>query len=359
MALHPLKLPKSAGLLFRIAALQKRLLKCLADPTLVPSTVNTKWVQRVWCNLDAEWVRKFCLDGQEARIQAIAAATPSARQALYEEFCRQNNVGKLWLSSGDFRDLETLPGVDKALASNVAGFFQRCYKSLSTDTHRQWAGYVLGTGRILSNRAYKYDFCSSYPANVVCVYCDGEIGTPELDHYLCKSGFPLLACSPWNLIPICRSCNDAVTAKGDRLALTEGLPRSSSDWLHPFFRPANESVQIRLSGPPETSIPQLHSPDPTEQTRLENHTNLIRSLSARWTKGVASYHDRLVRQVNKALKQPASSLDEVVRVQLESHLEDRAKFPSTMIHAAVCRAVLDRRPEYLEEFADSNPPTLA
>ncbi len=32
MALHPLKLPRSAAHLFRIVALQKRLLKALADP---------------------------------------------------------------------------------------------------------------------------------------------------------------------------------------------------------------------------------------------------------------------------------------------------------------------------------------
>ncbi|MBK8284745.1 MAG: hypothetical protein IPK97_07520 [Ahniella sp.] len=174
MALHPLKLPKSAALLFRIVVLQKRLLKALSDPTLVVSSVNTSWVQSVWRRLDPEWVRKFCLAGQEGRIQAIAAATPSARRALYEEFCRQNKVSKLWLSSGDFRDLETIPGFNKALASNVADFFKICYTSLSTNTRRQWAGYALTKGRILSNYAYKEDFCSNYPAKVVCVYCDGK-----------------------------------------------------------------------------------------------------------------------------------------------------------------------------------------
>lgn len=30
-----------------------------------------------------------------------------------------------------------------------------------------------------------------------------------------------------------------------------------------------------------------------------------------------------------------------------------------MVHAAVCQAVLDLRPEYLEEFTNSNEPVLA
>ncbi len=30
-----------------------------------------------------------------------------------------------------------------------------------------------------------------------------------------------------------------------------------------------------------------------------------------------------------------------------------------MVHAAVCQAILDQRPEYLEEFTNSNAPLLA
>lgn len=356
MALHPLKLPKSAALLFRVVVLQKRLLKALADSALDANQVDIAWVQNVWSVLDAEWVRKFCLGGQEARIQAIAAATPAARDALYKEFCRQNKVQTLLNAGGNFQDITALPDVDADLANAVKEYFKQSYKLLSHN--KSWAGYSIPGNRVISNRSYKDAFCASYPTSVVCPYCDGEIGTPELDHYLSKTRFPLLACCPWNLVPVCGSCNDVITAKADRPAITLDPPRSTDDWLHPFFRPASPKVQIRLNGIPKDSIPQLHSPDPAEQTRLENHTNLIRTLSKRWTNCASSYHDKLVRDVKRALKQP-ETVDDVVLEQLDSHLDDRGHAASSMIKAAVCQAVLDRRPEYTEEFTDQNPVGLA
>lgn len=360
MALHPVKLPKSAANLFRVVALLKRLLKALTDPALNANTVDTAWVQNVWSRLDAEWDRKFCLGGQESvlhPLKAIAAADLIARQALYDEFCRQNKVEGMLNAGGNFRDLEDLPGFTPQLAGEVMSFFKRCYKLLSTDANRKWNGYEFNGNRSISNRAYKDDFCSDYPTKVVCPYCDGDIQTPELDHYLYKSGFPLLACSPWNLVPVCKSCNHVVTAKGDRPAITLGPPRSTADWLHPFFRPASKQVQIKLSGTPQNSIPQLHSPDADEQICLSNHTDLIRSLEKRWTNIAAAHFDVLVREVNRKVS-AANSVKSLVNTKLEDHLESRGRAASSMVHAAVCQAVLDQRPGYIEEFTTPNAPAL-
>ncbi|MBI5016043.1 MAG: hypothetical protein HZB55_11240 [Deltaproteobacteria bacterium] len=333
-------------------------MKALADPALNPNTVNTAWVQSVWSRLDPEWVRKFCLGGQEGRIQSIAQASPVARQALYEEFCRQHHVPAMLEAGGDFKDLGDLPDFTVELKEAVTEFLGRCYKLFSDNAGRRWNGYELNSSRSITNRAYKDDFCSDYPTKVVCPYCDGEIGTPELDHYLYKSGFPLLACSPWNLIPVCGSCNDVVTGKGSRPAITLGPPRSTDNWLHPFARPASDEVTIRLTGAPQNSIPQLHSLDAAEQIRLSNHTDLIRSLSRRWTRIAAASFDVLVAEVNRN-QTAANSLDSLVRMKLEDHLGSRRKAGSSMVHAAVCQAVLDRRPQYLDEFTAPNAPALA
>ena len=206
MALHPIKLPKSSIHLFRIVVLQKRLLKALADPALNVNHIDTAWVQGVWSKLDAEWVRRFCLGGQKSvlhPLKAIAAENLTARRALYDEFCRQNKVADVLNTGGNFQDLSGLPGFTAQLAEEVKRFFKRCYKLLSKDANRQWNGYEFNGNRAITNRSYKDDFCINYPTKVVCPYCDGEIGTPELDHYLYKDGFPLLACSPWNLVPVC------------------------------------------------------------------------------------------------------------------------------------------------------------
>jgi hypothetical protein len=100
--------------------------KALADPTLDSDTVNTAWVQNVWSTMDAEWVRKFCLGGQEARIKAIAQATPDARQALYAEFRRQNQVKSVLNDGGYFKYLEELTDFTVELAKVVKEFFKHC-----------------------------------------------------------------------------------------------------------------------------------------------------------------------------------------------------------------------------------------
>ncbi len=360
MTLHQVKLPKSAFHLFRIVALQKKLLKALTAPTVNADLIDTAWVQNVWNLLDTEWVRKFCLGGKYSilkPLKVIAASDRQTRQALYEEFCRQNKVKQMLNSGGDFQRLPALHGFTPDLKKNVTQFFIQCYKLLSRNTQRQWNGYELNGNRCISNRRYKDDFCSEYPTKVVCPYCDGEIGTPQLDHYLCKSEFPLLACSPWNLVPVCSSCNDLITAKGDRPAITIGPPPSTDDWLHPFFRPASSNAVIKLSGTPQDSIPQLHSPDPAEQLKLSNHTNLIQSLAMRWTNIASAHFDVLVREVNRKLNS-TNSVTTLVNIKLDDHLASRGYAASSMVHAAVCQAVLDNRPGYIEEFTTPNAPAL-
>lgn len=363
MALHQVRLPKTATLLFRVVVFQKRLLKALADPALDPNSLDTAWVQAVWKTLDREWVRKFCLGKKDSvliPLKQIAAAPFLARQALFEEFCRQNKVKAMLNVGGDFKDLLSLPNFTSDLADAVKDFFGRCYELLGEKKARKWIGYEfpgLRTTRTISKSSYKDHFCEDLPTKVVCPYCDGEIGTPQLDHYMAKSSFPLLACSPWNLVPICVSCNDAVTAKGDRPAITLGPPPSAKDWLHPFFRPASVQVQIKLNGTPQNSIPQLYSPDPAEDLPLQNHTELIRSLSKRWTNLAAAHYDVLVREVNRKVN-AANPLDSLVRMRLEDHQESRGRAASTLIHAAVCRAILEYRDEYITELTNPNPPKL-
>lgn len=360
MALHPLKLPRCAAILFRVIALQKRLLRALTDPALVATAVNTAWVQSVWRDMNAQWVQKFCLRGQEARLRTIALAPLAARRALFEEFCRQNKVPAMVNSGGDFRDLLALPAFNAALANTVKEFFADCYDLLGQSSRT--GGYSFGTRKAITKSRYSDEFRDANPTKVVCPYCDGDIGTPELDHYYCKSHFPLLACSPWNIVPVCKSCNDTTIAKGNRLALSPGPPRCSTDWLHPLMCPASDSVRIELTGNPRKAIPKLCSVDRNEQRRLDNHHWLLdrldqpnpsRYLSNRWTRAAAAYFEVLLK-IRKS-----KSIDEVIKNKLDDHECSRGLSSSSMVQAAVCSAILNGQQEYREEFTDSNPPVLA
>ena len=365
MPLHAIRLPLAARQLFRIVALQKRLLSALADPALNAELVDATWIKAVWKQLPSAWVDKFCRGGQLERVQAIAAASSVARQSLFDEFNRQNKVPATLLAGGDFRDIATLPGFSAQLSASVKDFFEECYDLLGQSSRTM--GYPVSGGHSITKRLYSEKFCESGPTQVVCPYCDGGIGTPDLDHYYCKSKFPLLACSPWNLVPICKSCNDVATGKGDRIALTPGPPRSATEWLHPFQSPASVAAQLNLEGDPRKAVPSLRSPNAPEQKRLDNHIWLMdrldqatpfRSLSKRWTHAAAVRFDVVVREVNKKVR-AGRTITSVVQEMLSEHEGSRGQEASALVHAGVCRAILQNRPEYIAEFSNSNPPTLA
>lgn len=357
MALHKVSLPPSAALLGEVVRLLENLLRELAVPGLEPTRVDVAWVQNVWNAQDRTWVKTFCGRNQMARIKCIASADPDIRQALYAEFQQQNTFEVVFTAGGNFRDFAGVLG-NAALVTNVRAFFISCYEQLGEKNNRGWRGYEFPGNRVLSKRVYKEDFCSTHPTLEVCPYCDGNIGTPELDHYLCKDRFPLLSCSPHNIFPACHHCNEAATAKGNRPAIDLGPPASIERWLHPIFRPASENVTIRLTGDPRNAIPQLHSDDADEQVRLQNHTNLIRTLSARWTNRAAATFDVVVNAVRRK-RHENNSVDALVTVMRDDYKATRGTRSFALVDTAVCQAVLDRRPGYYDEFADPNAVRLS
>jgi len=60
----------------------------------------------------------------------------------------------------------------------------------------------------------------------------------------------------------------------------------------------------------------------------------------------------------KIRRNPGKSINDLVQERLEDHNKARGRTASSMIHAAVCEAVLQRRPEYIEEFSTPNVPVL-
>ena len=93
---------------------------------------------------------------------------------------------------------------------------------------------------------------------------------------------------------------------------------------------------------------------------LNNHINLIPNLSKRWTRVAAIHFDNLVHEVNrKIMENPAHTVKNLTKTKLDDHCAMRGREASSMVHAAVCQAVLQLRPEYLEEFATPNAPALA
>lgn len=119
---------------------------------------------------------------------------------------------------------------------NYKNFVSECQRILNYDRFRDdrngvWSAYKL---------------CSK-AGNSMCPYCqlvgistvirDGGVsGTrPQLDHYYCRSKFPFLALSLYNLVPSCVDCNS--TLKADKNFL-------SFPHLHPFED--NEVIDLSI-----------------------------------------------------------------------------------------------------------------
>jgi hypothetical protein len=87
---------------------------------------------------------------------------------------------------------------------------------------------------------------------------------------------------------------------------------------------------------------------------------MIRTLAKRWNGKVVSYVEKLSGDIGRRRVNNAGfDIDGFVTACLEDHAAERGKTSNTLIHAAVCRAVLSRRAGYIDEIFDSNPPTFA
>lgn len=353
MVLHLVSLSKSSNNLHRIVAMQFLLLRALCAEDVLPDQIDVTWLKTIWKFQGEKWIEKFCRK-QKFRvidpIKSIAAAPIESRRSLFEEFQRQRKTDILFNCGGQFKQLDEIPNMDKPLMKAVQDLFGRFYEFLGHVTDKSWNGYEFSHGRCICKESYKNDLGQSNHG--VCPYCDGPNIAPELDHYYPKSKFPFLSCSPLNLVPACHLCNQ-IGAKGDRIALTLNAQSPSADWLHPFFRPASSQTEIRLNGNPGDPKPQLSSPDADEQKRLSNHEGLIKNLGKHWRTILAHEFDLLKRRLNRRSGEH-KELNDLVVTELEDQLAERGKSAWSLVKAALCQAILDQRPGYVEEFEQPN-----
>ncbi|MXS83108.1 hypothetical protein [Nitrosomonas oligotropha] len=115
-------------------------------------------------------------------------------------------------------------------------------------------------------------------AHEVCVLCGGLLGqTPEVDHWIAKSAFPLLSVCADNLLPICGECNSTAN-KGEKDVHSAG---SFDDWFHPYFRSANGKFHLDYVLP-ELTV-KCTAIETADQPKVDNLSQLL-NLADRWTR---------------------------------------------------------------------------
>ena len=103
----------------------------------------------------------------------------------------------------------------------LAAYFECFYASLT----RGIDGALCGIDNCYSRQDILRDFVAHNRGLVVCPMCDETVGytvanghiRTDLEHFFPKSRYPHLSCHPYNLIPICKNCNQSIHGGDDPL----------------------------------------------------------------------------------------------------------------------------------------------
>lgn len=286
--LKPISQPFCCAALNACLDLQIHLLRWLCNPStaavdvtqgnLVPPLVPTQ--------IEANWLWNFLYGRKQTRLEQakiIAAMEPGEKQALLtwidtvvaldDQF---QSVPSPWPTA-----VPAIPAASWTAFKNLMqAFYERGLKSGLP--YRPDGTPVAGSGVCYADyvKAFRdaHRLNPDSDAQEVCVLCGGPLGqTPEVDHWIAKSAFPLLSVCADNLLPICGECNSTVN-KGEKEVHNAG---SFSDWFHPYLRPGNGGVRINyVLSERVVHCDAILAAD----TPKVDHLDRLLNLSDRWTR---------------------------------------------------------------------------
>lgn len=130
-----------------------------------------------------------------------------------------------------------------------------------------------------------------------CPGCDGQPPSIDLyadkvredvDHFLPKSKYPILAVHPLNLVPLCKTCNQDYKKEKDALSDEADAPKDVTcleHMFHPYLRPACDEVYVTVAWRSTDSRLTLHieprNDTPTAWARVHS-LEYILALESRW-----------------------------------------------------------------------------
>lgn len=286
--LKPISQPFCCGALNACLQLQMHLLRWLCDPTTAAADVTQINLvpPRVPTQIEADWLWRFlCGRKQTRREQAkiIAGMSDAEKTALLGWSNSVVAVAAQFLPVPPVWPIA--PPVFPAPAWTafkglMEAFYDHGLKSglpyLANGTPVAAGGVNYASFVLAFRDAHRLN--PDPNAREVCVLCGGPLGqTPEVDHWIAKSAFPVLSVCADNLLPICGECNSTVN-KGEKAVHSLG---NFADWFHPYLRPANGAVSLGYVLP-ELTV-KCTSTLPADQPKVDNLNRLL-NLADRWTR---------------------------------------------------------------------------
>ncbi len=378
--LHKIDPPDCHEQMDWIIQLQRRLLTALCQPTTTPQQVTFEWVVALLRDLriDKRWIRRFCHDTDEIsglrkpmleHMHVIAACDPALKTQLLaafendvcftQQFTEQSAAGNRRLMGIALLD-DQLEDIRNA----VRGFFESFY----TPNFLTGIGYRMrkqdGSREHFHRTAFINAYLQKNTRVKVCPACDGSLDNSDVDHFYPKSRFPFLACSLWNLVPLCQTCNRGRNGKRDKVPLTQDADDQTAEWFHPYLRPIHATYEFRPVRTAEGLHLILHSDDVQQQKRLDNYLWLF-GMQERWREALINRVNNAIAMVQDLLQEKGKlSQDELIeelRRRTKTYWYDRGTRAFALIDCAYFESVSNKDANTFEYlwFACSVYPTAA
>lgn len=289
--LKPIKYLPCSPALRACRCLQVQLVTWLCDVTVAAADITKENLQlRMPTQIETNWLWSFLQrDAADkpllGRAQAIAEMPPTDKAVLLA-----------WLQSVvdlivQFRPAppawpRTRPAIPEmpwtAFKELMKSFYEKGLQSASGLPYAPDGTPVANGGVTYAHFVQEFRtvhrLSPDLAAREVCVMCGGLLGqTPEVDHWLAKSDYPLLSVCADNLLPICGECN-STTNKGEKPVHSNG---SFADWFHPYLRPGFGALQLSYDLPTfAVTCAAINVGDAPRVTNLDKLLNLTQ----RWTR---------------------------------------------------------------------------
>jgi hypothetical protein len=228
--------------------------------------------------------------------------------------------------------------LDTDLQAHIQSLMVYLYEYLGDD------GYpivVMGDKRTFSRGDYLVLWEERNGTLNVCPACDGkkpDIGRKkhrlsDLDHFLPKSVYPLLALHPRNLVPICIECNQRIKGEIDPLADNGAVSFSHS--FHPYTpTPAVNAIEVICKRDPN-GVPhvKIEDRDLGGQSARVVSLDRIFGLDDRWASRMPEVEESLLDKISGWIDRfvspgiPSDEKLEAIRVEIEAD-RDRVKVGS-------------------------------
>ena len=269
--------------------LQEHLIAWLCDVNIGSADINEiNLTPRVPTPTEAKWLWEFLqkVDAGQSlltRAQTLAAMSTEDKMVLNIWVNTVSNLAMQFKS-----DPPVWPVAPPAIPNEAWKAFKELMEAFYKKALRSGLPYLADGTPVASGGVNYAQFVGAFRnahrlnpdpnAREVCVACGGPLGqTPEVDHWIAESAYPLLSVCADNLLPSCGDCN-STSNKGTQSVHSGGI---FTDWFHPYFRHPNDS--IRLDYDLQTQSINATATSPSEAVKVSNLDKLL-NLSKRWTR---------------------------------------------------------------------------